>query len=277
MNRTKKLATAFTLILAALLLVNAKPAMVDTVGPLRFKDGVTVYSPVDTTYNSRNILFNYTFAVGMVTHYSLNYILDGSLAEPMPYTVINPQELHVVYLARGQVQLPELSEGTHSLTISLQATFGKNDVRSYSDTISFTIDTNAPDFALDTTPPNITIQSPQTNKTYTTAVLLNLILSEPVTQLILYLDCNKTTLPTQNTTIEGLTEGTHSLTLTAIDLAGNPGYTNYVTFNVIQPTPTQKPTPTATVPEFSSWRIPLLLITMLATVGSFVYCQKRKY
>ena len=276
MNRTEKFVTAFTLILAALLLVSAQPVKGDTVGPLRFKDGVTVYSPVNTTYNSRNILFNYTFAVGMGMHYSLNYMLDGNLAEPMPYSVINPQELHVVYLATGQVQMPELSEGTHSLTISLQATFGKNDIRSYSDTISFTIDTNAPDFALDTAPPKIIIQSPQTNQTYTTAVPLNIFLSEPITQLIVYLDGNKTTLSTQNTTLRGLTAGTHSLTVTAIDLAGNPGYTNYVTFNVIQPTPTQQPTPTPTIPEFSSWKIPLLLIIILTSAGLLVYNKKHK-
>ena len=180
----------------------------------------------------------------MGMHYSLNYVLDGNIAAPMLYSVINPQELHVVYLAIGQVQLPELSEGTHTLTISLQATFGKNDVRSYSDTIYFTIDTNAPDCTLDTTPPNIIIQSPKTNQTYTSPVPLNLFLSEPVSQLILYLDSNKTTLSVQNTTLAGLTTGTHILTVTTIDFAGNPGYTNHVTFNVIQPTPTLQPIPT---------------------------------
>ncbi len=102
---------------------------------------------------------------------------------------------------------------------------------------------------LDAMPPKITIQSPQTNQTYTAAVPLNLLLSEPVTQLILHLDGNKTTLPPQNTTLTGLTNGTHTLTVTALDLVGNPGYTNYVTFNVIQPTPTQQPTPTPTTSQ----------------------------
>ncbi len=121
----------------------------------------------------------------------------------------------------------------------MQAVFGENDIRSYVDTIYFNIDTDAPDFALDSTPPNITIQSPQTNQTYIITVPLNLILSEPVTQLIVYLDTNKTILPAQNTTLTGLTVGTHKLTVEAVDLAGNPGYTNYVQFNVIQPTPTR--------------------------------------
>jgi len=249
MNRKAMLVTSFALLLAGLLFASVQPIMAGTVGPLRFKDGVTVHSPVNAVYNSKNILFNYTFAVGMGMHYSLNYMLDGSEAQPMPYSVVNPQELHVVYSALGQVQLPELPEGAHSLTISLEASFGKNDIRSYSDTIYFTIDTNAPDVILDTLPPKITIQSPQTNQTYTTGVPLNLLLSEPVTQLILHLDGNKTTLPPQNTTLTGLTNGTHTLTVTALDLVGNPGYTNYVTFNVIQPPPTLQPTPTPTTSE----------------------------
>lgn len=245
MNRKTILVTSFTLFLAGLLLVSFQPVKADTLGPLRlFKDGVMVYSPINAVYNSKNILFNYTFALSIGMHYSLNYTLDGSDAQPMPISVINPQELHVVYLAIGQVQLPELSEGTHSLTISLETSFGGKDIRSCSDTIYFTIDPNAPDFTLDTTPPKITIQSPQTNQNYTTVVPLNLLLSEPVTQLILRLDGNKTTLPAQNTTLSGLTTGTHTLTVTAFDRVGNPGYTNYVTFNVIQPNPTLQPTPT---------------------------------
>jgi hypothetical protein len=265
--------------------------MAVTVGPLRFKDGVTVYSPVNAIYNSKNILFNYTFAVGMGMHYSLNYMLDGSEAQPMPYSVVNPQELHVVYSALGQVQLPILSEGPHRLTISLEASFG-NDIRSYSDTIYFTIDTNAPDLILDTTPPKITIQSPQTNQTYTTAVPLNLLLSEPATQLILHLDGNKTTLPPQNTSLTGLTNGTHTLTVTALDLVGNPGYTNYVTFNVIQPAPTQQPTPTpatseqpATNTDSEPPQTEQLLTTLIigsaiavtaVGLGLLVYFKKRK-
>ena len=123
MNRKAILATSFVLFLAGLLLVSVQPVEAETLGPLRlFKDSIIVYSPINAIYNSKNILFNYTFAISIGMHYSLNYTLDGSEASPMPVSVINPQELHVVYLAVGQVQLPELSEGTHSLTISLEKT-----------------------------------------------------------------------------------------------------------------------------------------------------------
>lgn len=42
------------------------------------------------------------------------------------------------------------------------------------------------------------------------------------------------------------------------------------------PTLTQNSTPTPTVPEVSSWAIPLLLTIMLASAGLLVYYKKHK-
>ena len=115
--------TVFAVFLLFLLLIGLQPVLGSVVGPIYISDVVTVYSPVNTTYNTKNILFNYTLAVGIGMHISLNYTLDGSMTGAMPYTVVNPKELHVFYLASGQVQLPELSEGSHMLTISFDTDF----------------------------------------------------------------------------------------------------------------------------------------------------------
>src|SRR5659263_108732 len=77
-------ATAFVLLLAGLLLVSVQPVMAGSIGPIRLSDGVTVFSPVNTTYNTQNILLNYTFACGLGMHYSLNYTLDGNITGLMP-------------------------------------------------------------------------------------------------------------------------------------------------------------------------------------------------
>jgi len=286
MNRQSSRVTVFAVVLLGLLLIGLQPVLGSTVGPVRLSDGVTVYSPVNAVYNSKNILFNYTFAVGMGMHYSLNYMLDGSEAQAMPYSVVNPQELHVVYSALGQVQLPELPEGTHTLTISLEASFGRDDIRSYSDTIYFTIDTNAPDVILDTSPPKITIQSPQTNQTYAGTVPLNVFLSEPTTQLTVKLDGNRTiTLPTQNTTLTDLTVGTHSLSIEAKDLVGNRGYSNRVSFNVTQPTPTPTNTSTPTPPSTDRnpphldpiyYLIPMSIIVAILILSLLLFTRHRK-
>jgi len=176
-------------------------------------------------------------------HISLNYTLDGSQTGDMPYAVINPKELHVFYLAIGQVQLPELSEGQHTLTISYYTDFNfyKN-VNSYVDTIHFAVDLAAPDVVLDATPPDIIIQTPQTNQTYAGTVPFTVLLSEPTTPLTVTIDGNRTTtLSAQNTTLTDLTVGKHILSIQANDLVGNRGYSNYVTFYVSEPTPTPMP------------------------------------
>ena len=243
MNRQSSRVTVFAVVLLGLLLIGLQPVLGSTVGPVYLSDDVTVFSPVNTTYNTKNILFNYTLAVGIGSHISLNYTLDGSLIGAMPFTVINPKELHVFYMARGQVQLPELSEGLHTLVISFHAENSFSKVKSQVDTIHFTIDLAAPDVVLDATPPNITIQTPQRNQTYTGTVPLNVLLSEPTTPLTVTIDGKRTlTLPAQNTTLTDLTVGKHILHIQANDFVGNRGYSNYVTFYVSEPTSTPMPT-----------------------------------
>jgi hypothetical protein len=93
-------------------------------------------------------------------HYSLSFDIDGKYVGPMPYVVKNPNELHVVYQSSGLVTLPELSEGSHSLTVNLLVSPSNDHIKpSYSNTIYFSIDL---------TPPNVTILSPA-NQTYTVA------------------------------------------------------------------------------------------------------------
>jgi hypothetical protein len=250
MNSQSNRVTVLAVVLLGLLLIVLQPVLGSTVGPVYLSDDVTVFSPVNTTYNTKNSLLNYTLAVGIGMHISLNYTLDENLTGAMPYTVINPKELHVFYLARGQVQLPELSEGLHTLTISYYTDFNfYKEVNSYVDTIHFTVDLAAPDVVLDATLPNITILTPKTNQTYAGAVPLNVLLNELTTPFTVNVDGNRTiTLPAQNTTLTDLTVGKHSLSIKANDLVGNRGYSNRVSFYVTQPTPTPMPTPTPIEP-----------------------------
>jgi hypothetical protein len=267
--------TLLTLPLASVHVVKA-----DGNGPIHFSDGVTLLSPVNATYNSRFLTLNYTFECGWV-HYSLNYSLDGVYGGPMPYTIINPQENHVVYSSKGSVQLPELSEGTHKLAVDLEADLA--DVRLYSDTVYFTIDTNAPDFNLDATAPNITIQSPQNNSTYSsTEVPLNFLLSEPTVAVTLRLDDNTTTIPAKNSTLEGLSVGTHTLTMLAVDNAGNIGESKYIQFIVTNPTPTTleptKQVESSQAPQFSLIFVLLSVLAAACFVGviAFMNFNKKK-
>ena len=271
MNRQSSRVTVFAVVLLGLLLIGLQPVLGSTVGPVYLSDDVTVFSPVNTTYNTKNILFNYTLAVGIGSHISLNYTLDGSLIGAMPFTVINPKELHVFYMARGQVQLPELSEGLHTLVISFHAENSFSKVKSQVDTIHFTIDLAAPDVVLDATPPNITIQTPQRNQTYAGTVPLNVLLSEPTTPLTVTIDGKRTlTLPTQNTTLTDLAVGKHILTIQANDLVGNQGYSNYVTFYVSEPTSTPMPTATPIEPTKPPQQPPDNAFLAVLAIGALI-------
>ena len=284
MNRQSRRITACVVVLLALLPTGLQSALGSTVGPVYLSDLVTVYSPVKATYNTPNILFNYTVYVGLGMHISLNYTLDGTLTGDMPYIVINPHELHVMYTARGQVQLPELSEGSHALTIAYQTDFNFTAVRTFVDTIHFAVDLAAPEAVLDATPPTIAIQTPQTNQTYTGTVPLNVLLSEPTTPFTIKIDLNRTlTLPAQNTSLTDLSFGKHVLSIQANDLVGNRGYSKYVTFYVAQPTPTPMPTATPIEPTKPPQQpqdntVPLVLAVggVIAVLTLIYFVKKRK-
>ena len=278
MNHYSSRIYRFAVVLLCLLLIGLQPVLGSVVGPVHLSDVVTVYCPVNTTYNTKNILFNYTVGVGLGMHISLNYTLDGNLTGVMPYTVVNPNELHVVYLARGQVQLPELSEGLHTLTISFSTDFSFMNVHSFVDTIPFNVDLAAPDVVLDATPPSITIQSPQTNQTYAGTVPLNVFLSEPTTQLTIKLDGNRTiTLPAQNTTLTDLVVGAHSISIQANDLVGNRGYSNRVNFYVTEVTPTPMPTATPIEPTKPPQQPIDTMFPAVLVTGGLVACLALVY
>ena len=188
----------------------------------------------------------------------------------MPFVINNPTELHVVYLATGLVKLPELSEGLHSLTVYLEAEVsGPDKPWSYADTVCF---------AIDLTPPNISILSP-VNKTHTAAnittanIPLDFTVDENVSQVAFSLDGQDDTLIAGNTTLTGLPIGSHNVTMYARDLAGNTEVSETVNFTVAaepEPQPEAEPFPTVFVAATS------VAAVVLVGAGSLIYLKKRK-
>jgi len=92
----------------------------DSTDSIRFSSGVTIYSPVNTTYNSRFLNLNLTFDQGAGLHSSLNYSIDGNYKGPIPLVAENlPPGFHIINKKTGLVTLPELSEGLHCLTVNV--------------------------------------------------------------------------------------------------------------------------------------------------------------
>jgi hypothetical protein len=238
---------------------------------IHFSFGVTLFSPIDRTYNSSFLTLNFSFACGLGMRYSLNYYIDGEYGGPMPYVIKNPEELHVIYYATGLVELPELSEGSHRLTVNLLVSPSSNHIKpSYVDTVYFSIDL---------TPPNISILSPL-NETYAAAnvtaanIPLDFVVSENVSQVTYSLDGQNDTLIAGNTTLTELSIGSHNVTLYARDVAGNTGTSETIYFTIA---PKEEPRteteqeqfPTAPVAAASAATV------AVASLGLLVYFKKR--
>ncbi len=131
---------------------------------IRYGSGVTIFSPINITYGSRFLYLNITFDQGVGLHCSLNYSIDGAHKGVIPL-VTEDTGFHIIYKMTGLVTLPELSEGTHWLTIDVLCELddyqganppgapftptspGSSDyIATWTHTIYFTIDTSIPEF-----------------------------------------------------------------------------------------------------------------------------------
>ncbi len=94
------------------------PVRAESAESIGFDSGATLFSPVNTTYSSRFLTLNLTLGAGLGVRYSLNYSLDGKYGGPIPLVAKTPAEMHVINTMIGSVDLPELSEGSHRLTVN---------------------------------------------------------------------------------------------------------------------------------------------------------------
>ncbi len=178
MNKKKVWGLLFVSLFSVSLVFGAHVVSADSTGGIFFDSGVYLICPVNQTYTCNHIPLYFTFdCVGGGIDYNLTYDLDGQYSGPIPL-VMNGSATHApkAFLSEaiGQVNLPELSNGEHRLTIYVVANVYHANAggafkpkissdgtvyysASYADTVNFYI--NA------TTPPSISILSPQ-NQTY---------------------------------------------------------------------------------------------------------------
>jgi N-acetylneuraminic acid mutarotase len=121
-----------------------------------------------------------------------------------------------------------------------------------------------PDPSYDGTPPEITLISPE-NKTYhKTSIPLEFSVNEPVSWMRYNLDNENITEISGNTTITGLSFGSHNLTVYATDDAGNTGVCQTIHFKVAE-----EPFPTTLI-------IAAVVTVAVIGIGLLVYFKKRK-
>ncbi len=155
---------------------------VDSIAPI-----VIINSPYNSSYDRNSVTLSYFVSDGIVTI----YINDLALSSAFPDGLV----------------LSELLDGNHNITIVALDEAGNRG----KDTVIFTVDTHVP---------SINIINP-INTTYNqTSVQLNYTVSEGVVTIFFDGIANTTAFPS-GSFISDLSEGSHNITIVAIDSAGN--------------------------------------------------------
>jgi hypothetical protein len=128
-----------------------------------------------------------------------------------------------------------------------------------------------PDPSHDGTAPQIAILSPE-NKTYhTTDIQLTFTVNEPSSWIQYNLDYKTDTEIEGNSTLSGLSLGSHNVTVYAADVAGNLGVSETINFTVAGESESEpEPLPTALVVA------PIISVAVIG-VGLLIYFKKRKH
>lgn len=242
MNQMNTKAVLVALVLFMLLLASAEGfhfVKAASTGSMEFSGGVTLNSPVNTTYDYVPIL-SLNLGEGGVPC-TLNYSIDGTNEGVIPLVCVGSEEPMFIANMSGTAQLPQLSVGMHCLTVTEDANLNGyggasppgapfketspgsgNYYALWVDTIYFTVTSNSlgmsPPHAStlsDTTSPYITHLSLE-NTTYSTGnVPLNFVVNENITQATYTLDGQANVTIAGNTTLTGLSAGVHNVTVYA--------------------------------------------------------------
>ena len=229
---------------------------------------ISVQSPKNNTiYNVNNITVSFsisppeTYGINYVTHANYNttwldhdvYVFDQNMYSPTFPKFLNRNHNYLI------------PEGTH--TIVIRASGGGSFIEgmtSYSYSLTSIALIN---FTVDTTPPKVSLFS-LANKTYDkTDVPLNITVSEPVSIITCNLDGQTKMRINENTTLTNLDYGTHNVTVYAIDIAGNIGISETLTFTIHEPKSEDFPT--------------ILIVVLASTIiavgtGIWIYSKKHK-
>jgi hypothetical protein len=212
---------------------------------------ITILSPQENnTYSYPDVLLSFNFTVGETsanTHQGIDRVYYRGDWEESRHLV----GYHTSYTATFDI--PEFSinltvpEGKHEITIWAEGdgSYWVDDAayESYSGfrgrIYGFDINgTESVVFTVDTTSPTVSVLSVK-NETYRTSEIpLNFTVNELVSQINYCLDGQENVAVLGNTTLTGLSNGEHSLTVYATDEAGNAGASKTITFSVDVPFPT---------------------------------------
>ncbi|HKZ93450.1 MAG TPA: NosD domain-containing protein [Candidatus Bathyarchaeia archaeon] len=211
---------------------------------------IQILSPQNATYNARGVPL--TFTISETTAW-IGYSLDSTANLSIS----------------GNTTITNLSNGTHAVAIYANDTLGN---MGYSERTYFTILVTSND----TSPPIITIVSPE-NKTYTTTqdtidIPLTFTVNEPATWMAYSLDNRPNVTVTGNITLTNLPIGFHSITVYALDAVGNAGASEKRVFTIEA---TEEPPPTPFPPTWVIITISAIIIAVIAILVYFFRIRRK--
>ena len=201
---------------------------------------------------------------------SIQYYLDGAFAGNL--TEIAPAGKFINLSAT----LDGLADGKHSIEIKTTTDghywhqvggFEPDDIPCWDHSSAPISDSSGlVNFIIGIISPSVSVSSPA-NKTYDISdVPLSLIVKEPISQIAYSLDGKENLVIFGNTTLTGLANGDHTLTIYTEDDNGSIGVSETIFFNVKVPEPFQT-VPVVTVSAASA---------IIVVAGLLLYSKKRK-
>ena len=225
---------------------------------------ITISSPI---VNGNNVSINFKVTVGESATATFKQIVA------VYYTADWNQNTTYVYSSGGLIFIPAPTEFSYNLNITA-APEGNHTITVYADeygvygylSVGFSITSfSSVNFTIDTIPPNVSVLSMESVTYDTSDIPLNFTTSEPASQISYVLNGHQNVTINGNTTLTGLANGDHNVTVYATDEAGNTGASETIYFNVEVP----EPFPTTLV-------IASVITVAVIGVGLLVYFKKRK-
>lgn len=209
---------------------------------------LTINSPANSTYSSGLLTLNITVKTMLnpsTSNITMTYSIDGktnttikteTTRVPIWAEITYPNgtktqgiSIQSYYLITALADLPEVSKGSHNITVYAKYDFSGDSRQTGFDekTVHFTVN--------DGKPPIISNLSLE-NKTYNQNDLpLNFATDQPTSWMGYSLDGKANVTIAGNTTLTGLPNEQHSLTVYANDTAGNMGVSQTINFTVAVP------------------------------------------
>ncbi len=216
-----------------------------------FTSQTSVYFTVNTTGQAKIAILspqNQTYNLNKDIPVEFNVNTTSSI-ESMGYTLDTQSN---VTIPRNTTLYGPIPDGTH--TLKVYSVF--SDILPVSSTINFTVDT---------TPPNVSILS-LADETYNTSKIPLVFTVNETTSLITYILDGKVYTIDGNTTLTGLQNQAHKITVYATDEAGNAGASETIDFNVQVPIPSQR----------ALAILPPMAIVLIGGLSILIYLERRK-